>query len=156
MLRLVLAGIWVCAMMTGASYGVAYWKTRGHTLVPKQEYLEGIEYEKTKVINVPMIANGAVQGYIVAQFVFTIDAKTLRQLTVPPESFVVDEAFRRIYGDETLDFNNLSRFDLAELTAAIKDRVNERMQANIIQEVLVEDFNYVSKDDLPGARSAPK
>jgi hypothetical protein len=148
MIRLVLSGIWVCAMTVAASYGVAYWKASGHVLLPKQEYLEGVEYEKTKVINVPMIANGSVQGYVVAQFVFTIDAKTLRQLAVPPESFVVDEAFRKIYGDDTLDFKNLTRSDLGELTDLIKERVNQRMQANVIQEILVEDYNYIAKDDV--------
>ena len=73
-------------------------------LAPKQDTLEGLVYEKTKVINVPMIAEGSVQGYIVAQLVFTADAKVLRQLPVPPEAFVVDEAFRSIYGDQKTRF----------------------------------------------------
>lgn len=148
MIRLALTGIWVCAITTATSYGFAYWKAGGFNFAPKQEYLEGIEYEKTKVLNIPMIAGGSVQGYVVAQFVFTVDAKTLRQLSVPPETFVVDEAYRKIYGDEALDFRNLSRYDLAELTATIKDRVNQRIKADVVQEVLIEEFNYVSKDDL--------
>lgn len=148
MLRLVVTGIWICAMTAGASYGVAFWVARGYSYPPKQEYLEGIEYQKTKIINVPMIAEGAVQGYIVAQFVFTVDAKLHRQLTVPPETFVIDEAFRLIYGDEDLDFANLSRVDLKDLTASIKTRVNERLQAEVVQDVLIEDFNYVPKSDL--------
>jgi hypothetical protein len=148
MLRLVVTGLWVCAVTVGASYGVALWTARGYERPTQQEFLEGLEYEKTKVINVPMIAEGAVQGYIVAQFVFTVDARTHRQLTVPPETFVVDEAFRHIYGDEEIDFANLARVDLKELTSAIRTRVNERLGAEIVQEVLVEDFNYVAKSDL--------
>lgn len=148
MLRLVVTGLWVCAVTAGASYGVSLWMARGYAHPPQQEYLEGIEYEKTKVINVPMIADGAVQGYIVAQFVFTVDAKTHRQLSVPPATFVVDEAFRAIYGDEELDFANLSRVDLKELATTIKVRVNERLQAAVVQDVLIEDFNYVAKNDL--------
>jgi hypothetical protein len=148
MIRLVLTGIWVCAITTAASYGVAAWKAGGFELVPKEEYLEGVEYEKTKVLNVPMIADGAVQGYVVAQFVFTIDAKTLRQMSVPPVTFVVDEAFRKIYGDENLDFRNLGRYDLEDLTKTIKERANQRIQSEVVQDVLIEEFNYVSKEDL--------
>jgi hypothetical protein len=144
----VLTGIWACAITAATSYGVAYWKASGHTFLPKEEYLQGLEYEKTRVLNVPMIADGSVQGYIVAQFVFTIDAKTHRQMTVPPEAFVVDEAFRTIYGDETLDFRSLGRQDLSGLTTTIRERVNQRIQADVIQEVLIEEFNYVSKEDL--------
>jgi hypothetical protein len=95
-----------------------------------------------------MVENGSVQGYIVARFVYTVEAKVLHQLSVPPEPFVVDEAFRKIYADERLDFRKLARYDLAGLTQAIKGRVNERMQADIVQDVLIDDFNYVSKDEL--------
>ena len=110
--------------------------------------MEGLVYEKTKVINVPMIAEGSVQGYIVAQLVFTADAKVLRQLPVPPEAFVVDEAFRSIYGDQKLDFKNLARYDLAQFAQTVRERVNKRLQAVVLQDVLVQDFNYVSKDQL--------
>jgi hypothetical protein len=95
-----------------------------------------------------MVESGAVQGYIVARFVYTVEARTMHQLTVPPEPFVVDEAFRRIYADDKLDFRKLARYDLSVLTAGIKQRVNERMQADIVQDVLVEDFNYVSREEF--------
>lgn len=148
MIRLVLAGLWVCILTAGTSYAVAYWKENGSVLAPREEYLDGLQYQKTRVLSVPMVENGAVQGYIVARFVYTVEAKTLQQLAVPPEPFVVDEAFRRIYADERLDFRKLARYDLSILTAAIKQRVNERMQADVVQDVLVEDFNYVSREEF--------
>lgn len=148
MIRLILTGAWACIVTAGASFAISYWKESNAAVPPRQEYLDGLAYEKTKVMNVPMIAEGSVQGYIVAQFVFTADAKVLRQLPVPPEAFVVDEAFRKIYSDEKLDFKNLARYDLARLTQMIRERVNKRLQADVLQDVLVEDFNYVSKDQL--------
>jgi hypothetical protein len=95
-----------------------------------------------------MVENGSVQGYIVARFVYTVEARTLHQLSIPPDPFVVDEAFRKIYADDRLDFRKLARYDLSILTSGIKQRVNERMQADVIQEVLIEDFNYVSKEEF--------
>ena len=131
MIRLLMTGVWACLVTVGASLGISYWKE-----------------SHAQVINVPMIAEGSVQGYIVAQLVFTADAKTLRQLPVPPEPFVVDEAFRNIYGDEKLDFKNLSRFDLALFAQTVREHVNRRLQIDVLQDVLVQDFNYVSKDQL--------
>jgi len=148
MIRLVLAGLWVCILTAGTSYAVAYWKENGSALSAKDEYLEGLQHLKTRVLSVPMVENGAVQGYIVARFAYTVEAKTMHQLAVPPEPYVVDEAFRRIYADERLDFRKLARYDLSILTAAIKQRVNERMQAEIVQDVLIEDFNYVSREEF--------
>jgi hypothetical protein len=146
--RLVLAGVWACIVTVGASLALSYWKEGHAASADKQEYAGGLVYEKTRVINVPMIAEGRVQGYIVAQFVFTADATVLRQLPVPPEAFVVDEAFRNIYSDENLDFKNLSRFDLAHFARIVREHVNKRLQAEVLQDVLVQDFNYVSKDQI--------
>jgi hypothetical protein len=147
MIRLVLAGLWVCILTAGTSYAVAYWKENG-SLPPQKDEHEGLQYQKTRALSVPMVENGGVQGYIVARFVYTVEARAMHQLSIPPEPFVVDEAFRRIYADERLDFRKLARYDLSILTAAIKQRVNERMQADVVQDVLVEDFNYVSKEEF--------
>ena len=76
MIKLLMTGVWACMVTVGASLGISYWQESRAALPPKQEYLEGLVYEKTKVINVPMIAEGSVQGYIVAQLVFTADAKS--------------------------------------------------------------------------------
>jgi hypothetical protein len=148
MIRLLVTGVWACIVTVGASLAISYWTASRAALPPKQEYLEGLAYEKTRIINVPIIAEGSVQGYIVAQFVFTADAKVLRQLPVPPEAYVVDEAFRKIYGDDKTDFKNLARYDLARLAQTVRESVNKRLQTEILQEVLVQDFNYVSKDQI--------
>ena len=148
MIRLFLTGAWVCVITLAAAYGISQWVASGGKLMTRKDYLEGLEYEKTRVINIPMISEGIVQGYISAQFVFTVDAKTMRQLTVPPDPFIVDEAFRRIYSEERVDFKNMRKQELAPLLKAIKQDVNARMQANIVQDILVEEFNYISKDDL--------
>ncbi|MEN3379782.1 MAG: hypothetical protein V7604_5137 [Hyphomicrobiales bacterium] len=148
MIKLFMSGAWVCLITLAAAYGISQWVASGGKLMVRKDYLEGLEYEKTRMINVPMIVDGAVQGYIAAQFVFTVDAKTVRQLSVPPDPFVVHEAFRRIYSEERIDFKNLKKQDLVPLLKGIKQDVNERMQANIVQDVLIEEFNYISKDDL--------
>lgn len=148
MMKLLSTGIWACLVTVGTSFGISYWKETAAALPAKQDQPEGLVYEKVKVINVPMIADGSVQGYIVTQLVFTANAKVLRQLPVPPEPFVVDEAFRMIYGDQKLDFKNLGRYDLTQFAQTVRAQVNKRLQTDALQEVLVQDFNYVSKDQI--------
>ena len=104
--RLLMTGVWACIVTVGESLAISYWKEGHPALAPKQEYTDGLAYEKTRVINVPMIADGSVQGYVVTQLAFTADAKMLRQLPVSPEGYVVAEAFRNVYGDEKIDFKN--------------------------------------------------
>ena len=147
MIKLLMTGIWVCLVTVGASLGVSYWNESSAALPPSARLCRRVwSTEKTKVFNVPMIAEGSVQGYIVAQLVFTADSKVLRQLPVPPEAFVVDEAFRGIYGDPKLDFKNLGRYDLALVHPDREGARQPRLQVDVLRDVLVQDFNYVSKD----------
>ncbi|MBZ6079332.1 hypothetical protein [Microvirga puerhi] len=147
MARILVTGFWICAITLLSSYGAVYWGT-GLKNVKKDEYLEGLEYKKVRAINIPMIAEGAVQGYVIANLVFTADAKTLRTISVPVDTFVIDETFRQVYSDDKLDFRRLSRYDIPNLLANIKRRVNERMGADIIKDILVENFNFVNKSDI--------
>lgn len=150
MMRLLAGGVWICAVTAASTYMASSWVTGATAAAPHEPYMQGIDYEKTRQITVPKISDGKIQGYVVAQFVFTADAATLRQLSVPPELFVVDEAFRTIYADDELDFENLEKGDLSALTAAITERVNERVQAKLVQDTLVEQFYYVPYDQAGG------
>jgi hypothetical protein len=147
MTRILVTGFWICAITLLSCYAAVYWGT-GMKAAKSEEYLEGLEYQKVRAVNVPIIAEGSVQGYVVANLVFTADAKTLRSLAVPPNAFVIDEAFRQIYADEKLDFRKLSKYDVNGMLASVRKSVNERMGAEIIKDILIENFNFVSKNDV--------
>lgn len=147
MARILVTGFWICAITLLSCYAAVYWDT-GMQKKKGEDYLEGLEYQKVRAINVPIIAEGAVQGYVVATLVFTADAKTLRTLTVSPHTFIIDEAFRQVYSDEKLDFRRLSKYDVNGLLVSVRRSVNQRMGADIVKDVLIENFNFVSKGDV--------
>lgn len=147
MIRYLAGSLWICIAMAVSTYVAASWKAGAEYGAAEEGYV-GLDYQKTRAISVPMIAEGAVTGYIVAQFVFTADARTLKSLPVPPEVFVVDEAFRIIYSDETLDFENLEKYDLDGLTTRIREATNMRFEADVVKDVLLEELNYLSKDEI--------
>jgi hypothetical protein len=107
-----------------------------------------IEQKKTRVINVPIIAQGQVQGYVVAQFVYVAEAKALKALPAPPDATILDEAFRMIYAEEKVDFRKLQKADLSRLTGALKSNVAARLKSDVVRDILVQEFNYVSKDEI--------
>lgn len=147
MKKLLLGGVWVCAV-TSASVYFASWNAGGASGGSEEAYLQGIDYVKTRQITVPRISQGKIQGYVIARFVFTIDAQTMHDLAVPPEVFVVDEAFQTIYADDKLDFNNLEKVNLSELTDKITENVNLRLHPDLVKETLVEQFDYVPYSSL--------
>ena len=148
MLKLLFIGIWAAGIASAASFGAAYWMANKPDAAADPHAASGIELKKTKTLNVPMLANGEVQGYIVAQFGYTADAKALKALAVPPDVFLMDEAFRQIYSSSNVDFRRLEKYDLAGLSKTLVDRMRLRLGADVVKEVLIQDFNYVSRADI--------
>ena len=145
--RLLLLGAWVCGVTLLSGHVALTWRAEK---APAQEtpFFEGLEYEETAILHVPILAGGEVKGYVAAQFVFTADAHTLRQMTVKPHAYVRDEALRAIYSNSTIDFSRLERLDLEALVKSVRTTVNARLGGELIKDVLIKEFNYVRKEQL--------
>jgi hypothetical protein len=102
MKRLIAAGMWIIAVTMAAAYVSSTWGSRS---TENGVLIKGgdLERKKTMPLNVPMIANGIVEGYIVAQFIYLADARKLKELAIAPDDFITDEAFRLLYSSK-VDF----------------------------------------------------
>ncbi|MCW4113725.1 hypothetical protein NPA31_001955 [Aurantimonas sp. MSK8Z-1] len=149
MIKIIAIGVWVCVVSLGSSYGMALFASKSAP-TEKQEpsYFEGLDYRKTDPITVPVIYEDKIRGYILARFVYTIDGKTVAGLAVPPDPFMLDEAYRVIYSAKGFDFDRPERYDVAKLTEDIKKAVNARYKKDIVEDVLIEQFDYIEKDKV--------
>ncbi len=152
MIKLLAVGVWVAGIALGSSYVMASITSDGPEKPPEPTYFEGLDYRKTDNITIPMIATGKIQGYVLARFVYTIDGKTIAQMKVPPDAFILDETFRRVYSTDGFDFDKPSRFDLTNLIQSIRDAVNARYGQDVVRDILVDQFDYVAKKDIRNGR----
>jgi hypothetical protein len=147
MIKLLAAGIWSCTVALTASWGIASWQSHAPpTTAPSQA--NDLELRKARPLNIPIVADGAVQGYVVAQFSFTLDRASAKQLPLSPEVILLDEAFRAIYSDGRLNFRHLEKYDLNGLTKDLVGRVRQRLNSDAMKDVIVQEFNFVSLGDL--------
>lgn len=153
MTKVILLGVWLCIVTLGAAYGVMSWQKQ--KMAAETAHADGVpaalEQLQTKMLNVPIIRDGAVQGYVLAQFVFTVESNKLKELSTKPDLVVVDEAFKLIYTGEAIDFRHLRRNDIGALSKLIQDNVNKRYGEKLVHEVLVQELNYLPKDQLRGS-----
>jgi hypothetical protein len=150
-IKYILLGLWICAVTLGSSYGVILWQApqqpkAGASDQPKVV----IEQVQTKRINVPVIANGALKGYVLAQFAFDIDAAAMKDMKVRPDIYLVDEAFKVIYSGTAIDFRDPQKPDFSALGRTIKDNVNARFGPGFVQEVLVQELTYLPQERFRG------
>ena len=144
-MKLLVVGLWVVLVALGCAYGAAIYFPGGASAKATPAPV-ALQVQKTRVINVPIIVAGAVQGFMSMQFAFTVDGTALKSLPVPPEIYLLDEAFRTIYTDDHLDVHHVEKYDLAKLTAHLVESTNAHLGAPLIKEVLIDNFNYVNKD----------
>ncbi|WP_185983571.1 hypothetical protein [Aureimonas mangrovi] len=150
MIRTLAIAVWVLIVSLGSSYVVASVRSTEPAVEEEATYFVGLDYRRTDGISVPIIAEGQLKGYVLARFVYTIDGRTVASMAVPPDPFVVDEAFRTIYSVTGFDFERPERYDLPTLTANIRTAVNERFGRDIVREVLVEQFDFLPRNELGG------
>jgi hypothetical protein len=146
--KLVLIGLWACLVTLASSYGATYWKSAHEKTASPESSILDLEYKKTKEFNVPKITDGVVQGYIVVKLSYSLIPGAAKGLPDAPEAYLLDEAFRIVYSDDSIDFSNLKKYDLPKMTKTLVQNVNARMNSPIIKDVLIQEFDYVTKSDL--------
>ena len=112
------------------------------------------EARKTHEINVPRIKDGAIKGYAVMLLSYTVDLSALKTAAIAPDSILVDEAFRYVYNDDTIDFDHLDRFDFAKMSKALVGAINARVKSDVVVDVGVQEFTYEPVSEIRG-RPAP-
>lgn len=149
MLRMLVIGVWTCAVTVASTYSVAYWKSHRGASPSQEKHVEKLEVRKVKPITVPIISEGTLKGYISAEFSYVVDASLKSHGSVDPDSYFMDEAFRRIYADNSLDFRHIEKFDLNALTKELTTRINDRLGSGSLKETLVKSFAFIPKEDIP-------
>lgn len=141
-MKLILVGIWAVCVTLGTGYAVAAWKMGADTNEPEPR-LEGLQYTSLPTLSVPVLHEGTVEGYVVVRMVYTADSSVLRTLAAEPDPFISDEVFRALYARAETSFGRLVRLDLGEFAEEVRQRVNERMGDEVVQDLLVDGLNYI-------------
>ncbi len=150
MIKMLALALWVSAITAFAGVAASHWQGPPFMASAADSAPPLYEYRKTRVINVPIIADGALLGYVIVQFLYGVNVKAVEKLNVAPEAFIMDYAFRTLYGDASLDFRRLDKYDITGLTIRLKNMVNEKLGKGLIQEILIQDFSYMPKEQAPG------
>jgi hypothetical protein len=108
------------------------------------------EARKTHEINVPRIKDGVIKGYAVMLLSYTVDLNALKNAAMAPDSILVDEAFRYVYNDDTVDFDHLDRFDFAKMSKALVAAINTRVKSDVVVDVGVQEFTYEPVSETRG------
>lgn len=149
-IKFVLAAAWICLATLGSvfyAFQAAGAKTDDAAATPAS-MMGGLDYVKTEVISVPLIRDGVIDGYFLARLVYTVDPAELRKLVVPAEALITDVVYSYVYSSPTFDFRKQKTLDLDAIRAGVRDGINKRVGQDLVQDVLIEQVDYLTKDEI--------
>ena len=148
MVKTLITGLWAIVVTLGAFYGAMLFRAGSEARIAPKEIFASLEQLKTEVISVPMISEGRIEGYVLARFVYLMDAEKRKKLAIDPGVILTDEAFRIIYASPVRDFQRIEKYDLSALTEKLKKNVNRRLGGELVKDVLVDSINYVARSEI--------
>ena len=148
MIKTLLIGLWVCVVALGSSYFFVQMNNSSAAHVVPTEEAEVIEFIKTDMVSVPVIREGKVQGYLVAQLSFAVNKTATKKLAFEPTPYLVDVAYRALYENSAIDFSQLQPQDLTLLAKKIAEGANAKLGGEVVKDVLMNEINYVPRDEV--------
>jgi hypothetical protein len=149
MIKFIAAAIWICIATVGAVfYSFQAAGARGVGEPPKP-MLGGLDFVKTDIISVPLVRNSAVEGYFLTKLVYTVDPVQIAKLSIPAEALITDQVYSYLYTNPQIDFTKEhAALDVDAFRKNIRDSINKRVGEELVHEVLIDQVNFLSKDEI--------
>jgi len=147
-IKFIVAALWISAVTVGA---MMYSFTSHEAKVAAEAeppLLGGLDYIKTEVISVPVLGQAGISGYFLARLVYTIEPEKAKKLTVPAQTLIGDELYSYLFSNPQIDFTHTDTLDLDLFRTGIRDRLNKRFGEEIVHDVIVEQIDFLSKEEI--------
>lgn len=147
MIKVVLTGVWVCVVTLAAVYFSVQIGTapKVDETAAKKAALEMVKGES---ITVPLLKDATVEGYFIGRISFLMNKEKLNGVTLPMTEYMTDELFTLLVGNSMIEITNPKAFNLEAFKKTVREDLNKRLGDEYVAEVLVEQLDYMSKNDI--------
>lgn len=152
MLKLILTGVWVAVVTLGSVYASIQMSKPIDPAeeVAKQKAQE--ELVRGEMVTLPVLENGDVVGYFITKTSYVIDKNKMVGVTLPVPALLTDELYTALVGDRLIRVKENRGFDVKAFRERVKDSLNKRLGTDAVVDVILEQVDYLSKEDLKASR----
>ncbi|MDX3926354.1 MAG: hypothetical protein QHC90_11205 [Shinella sp.] len=148
MIKLIVTGVWICVITLASVYFSMRMAAAPGTDDEAATSRAALEFVRGSTTTVPVIADGEVRGYFLANLSYTANTELAAGQAVPLPQMITDELYTLLVGNRIIDIADLGGFDLGNFRTAVKDGLNKRFGKEVIAEVFVEQIDYITKADV--------
>jgi hypothetical protein len=148
MIKFIVAALWICAATLGAVFYSFQAASQRGVGEPPKPMLGGLDYVKTDIISVPLIRNARIDGYFLTKLVYTVEPDQIKKLSIPAPALITDQVYSYLYSNPQVDFTKKDTIDLDAFRKAIRETINARVGVELVHDVLIDQVNFLSKDEI--------
>lgn len=148
MIKFAVAALWICAVTIGSVFYSFQHAGAGADARAPQPMLGGLDYIKTDIISVPLIRDSSIDGYFLTRLVYTVEPEQMKKLSIPADSLITDEVYSYIYKNPQVNFKDKTTIDLDTFRAGVREAINKKVGADLVQDVLIEQVDFLTKDEI--------
>jgi len=149
MIKFIIMGIWVLLVtLMGLFFG--YSMTANMPTKSLDIEIDGREKRAqadTDVINIPVMVESKVKGYILVQLTYIMDETVKSDMDLELTPFVNDAVFAEFFGAYT-DVHQVEKLRFEPSRERIIENINQRFGMPILKDLLVQQFNFISMEKL--------
>lgn len=150
MIKFVVAAVWIVAVTLGTVYFSFQHSAPKPVAAGGEEAAKtvSLDYLDTEIMSIPVVRDGEVIGYFLTKLGCTVDKKVMAKLTIPANTVILDAMFTYLFGSPEIDFTDTKKLDLNAFKANIKDSINKKVGEGFIQDIAIEQVEYLTKDEI--------
>lgn len=148
MLKLILTGVWVAVVTLGSVYASIQMSKPVDPAEEAAKKKAVQELVRGEMVTFPVISGGHVQGYFLTKTSYVVDKTKMEGVTLPIPALLTDELYTALVGDRVIRVQENRDFDLPRFRERIKTALNKRLGVDAVVDVIVEQVDYLSKDEL--------
>lgn len=103
---------------------------------------------KTRQLTVPVIAGGAVKGYLLVQFSYSRAKDNDKAAETLIESIMLDEALGYLFPRSQDKSGGLEKIDVEQFRKFILERVQSRVPDKQVNELRLNEFTFMNRSEL--------
>ncbi len=147
MIKLIATGVWILVVTLGGVYAAVTFGNHGAD-DKAAEVVRPPHFVQSETVTLPVVADGKVSGYFLIRASLEVDEDALKDVKVPVPTFLTDELYSLLVGDKLVNVKDADKFDVAGFKTRIKDGLNTRLDKPLVRQVLIEQMDFISKEEI--------
>jgi len=144
MIKLIGTGVWIVVITLASVFFSMKLASAPKVDTAAADREAALEFVSGYVTTVPVIGEGGVSGYLLTKLAYKANKDLAAKQVVPLPQMITDELYTLLVGKKMIDVASAGSFDLDAFRATVKDGLNKRFGAEVIDEVFVEQIDYIT------------